>query len=221
MTARCRVTAFALLVVCLSGAPCGAQARWPETAAVLQAALRGELTAHAKYVAYARKAREENYPRLAYFALALSVSEGVHARNFERVLKDLGATPDLAVPAITVDTTQANIRNASAAELEEIDTRYPAYLKRITPEGYRQAIDVLTYAWQAEKQHRDLVQKIIAGSGILFGILSRTIEGTPVDYYVCRNCGSTLMGVDLTKDRTVCPICGGPISQYTKVDPGE
>jgi rubrerythrin len=188
-----------------------------ETVAVMQAALSGELTAHARYAAYAKRAREERFPRLGYFAVALSVSEGIHARNFRKVLEDLRATPDVTVAAIETNDTQANLRNASSIELAEIDTRYPAFLKRLANENNPRAIEVLTFAWNSEKQHRALISKIISGTGIFFGLLTKTFEETPVDYFVCQNCGSTLPGADLPKDR--CPICSQPVVGYMKIDP--
>jgi hypothetical protein len=45
-----------------------AQSTYPETINVMQSVLKGELGAHAKYAAYAEKAREERYMRLGYLA---------------------------------------------------------------------------------------------------------------------------------------------------------
>lgn len=56
---------------------------YPETIAVMQTVLKGELLAHAKYVAYAGVARTEKYPHIAYLAVALAASESIHARNFQ------------------------------------------------------------------------------------------------------------------------------------------
>jgi rubrerythrin len=181
----------------------------------MQTVLKGELLARAKYLAYAGKAREEKYPHIAYLSVALGASEGIHARNFQKVLADLGSPAEAVLPVVTVSDTRTNIKLASTAELEEIDTKYPRFIQRITPERCEEAIADLTHAWLAEKQHRDLIMQLIQGSGILFGVMARTIEGTPVDYFVCQACGSTL--VELPRDR--CPVCSGPVSNYRKVDP--
>jgi rubrerythrin len=193
-----------------------AQSSYPETISVMQIVLKGELLAHARYVAYAAKAREENYPRIAALAVALAASEDIHGRNFQKVLRDLGLAPSTESPAVAVADTRANLHNASKAELEEIDTRYPQYLARIRPENYGEAIAALTHAWLAEKQHRDLISELVQGSGVLFGVLARTIEGTPVEYFICDNCGSTLP--ELPRD--ACPVCAGPVSRYSRVDTG-
>jgi rubrerythrin len=132
------------------------------------------------------------------------------------VLTELGSPVEASIPRVAVADTRTNIKLASTAELEEIDTRYPQFIKRITPEHFEDAISALTRAWMAEKQHRDLVMQLITGSGILFGIMAKTIEGNPVDYFVCQGCGSTLVEVPREK----CPVCSGPLSNYIRVDPG-
>jgi rubrerythrin len=190
----------------------------PQTITVMQTVLKGELLAHAQDLAYAEKAREEKYPRIAALALALAASEGVHARNFLKVLLDLGIQADVEVPPVKVGDTKTNLRAASTAELEAIDTLYPRLIRLITPERCDEAIRSLTNAWQAEKQHRDLITELISGSGLLFGVLARTIEGTPVDYFICNGCGSTVPRPELPPQN--CPICAGPAANYVHVDTG-
>jgi rubrerythrin len=202
-------------LLCFPGSILGQSVR-SETTAVMKEVLTRELLAHARYAAYARKAREEGYPHIAYLADALSTSEGVHARNCMTILLDLGSPSSEKAPEVPVADTKANLKNASTAELDEIDVRYPKFLARIRPENDQAAIDALGHAWEAEKQHRDLIAQILSGSGMFFGVMVSRIEGTPVDYFVCDNCGSTL--VELPKD--TCPICGGPVSRYKKVQPG-
>lgn len=192
------------------------QSAHPETVAVIKEVLTRELLAHARYAAFARKAREEGYPHIAYLADALSTSEGVHARNCRTILADLGNPSSEQAPDVPVSDTKENLKIASTSELDEIDVRYPQFLARIKPENVSAAIDALAHAWEAEKQHRDLITQIISGSGMFFGFMVKKIEGTPVDYFVCDACGSTL--VELPKDK--CPICGGPVSRYQKVQPG-
>jgi rubrerythrin len=195
-----------------------APAKYPETASVMQAALAGELLAHARYLAYAQRARDEKYPSLALFATSLAASEAIHARNFAKALKDLGATADPKVPDFAIADTRTNIKNASAAEMAEIDTRYPQYLAKIEQEGYAPAIEALSHAWQAEKQHRDMIAKLNAGTGVLFGLVVKTFEDSGFRYFVCQDCGSTLEYAKLPKES--CPICGGPVARYQEVVAG-
>ncbi len=205
------------LALLISSAMTSAAApQYPETLSVMQAVVKGELLTHARYKAYAVRAREEHYPHIAYLAEALAASEAIHARNFQRVLAELGCPSDDEEPVVAVADTRTNIHAASTAELEQIDTGYPRLIKRITPEHFPDAIESLNRAWMAEKQHRDLVTQLIAGSGIFFGIMAKTIEEHPVDYFICQGCGSTL--VELPPEK--CPVCSGPVSNYGKIEPG-
>jgi rubrerythrin len=190
-----------------------AQAAYPQTVAVMKNVLTRELLAHARYAALAIKAREEGYPHIAYLADALCFSEGVHARNCLTILADLDSPSDEQPPVVPMADTRTNLKTASLAELDEIDVRYPQYLAQIKTENVVAAIDDLTHAWQAEKQHRDLIEKILSGTGVFFGLMVQKIEGNPVDYFVCDNCGSTLIA--MPKDK--CPICGESVSHYQMV----
>lgn len=214
-----RAMALCGLLSLFLSVPAGAvPAKYPETIATMQVALTGELMAHARYLAFAQRARDEKYPSIALFATALGASEAIHARNFRKVLTDLGAAVDLTVPPFAVADTRTNLKNASEVEMDEIDTRYPQLLARINPEAYVPAIDALGHAWQAEKQHRDMIAKLIAGTGVLFGLVVKTFEDSGFRYFVCQNCGSTLGYSKLPKE--TCPICGVPVSQYKEVAAG-
>jgi rubrerythrin len=195
-----------------------ASAKYPETAAVMQAALTGELLAHARYLAFAKKARDEKYPSLALFATSLAASEAVHARNFMKVLSDLGAVADSSIPAFPVADTRSNLKYASTAEMDEIDTRYPQFIARLKAEAYAGAVDALDHAWQAEKQHRDMIAKLVAGTGLLFPLVVKTFEDSAFRYFVCQNCGSTLEFAKLPKEH--CPICGAAAGKYKEVVSG-
>jgi rubrerythrin len=194
-------------------------AAYPETISVMRTALQGELTAHVKYLAFSKKAREEKYPRIAYLFSALAESEGIHSRSFLKVLKDLNDAGDVSALDTLLRDTKGNIRNSSTGELEEIDVRYPRFLERLKTEKRDDAISALTHAWLAEKQHRDLIATLALGSGALFGFLASLIEGKPVEYFVCQSCGSTLSTPEMPKNPgDPCPICHSPLSEYQKLE---
>jgi rubrerythrin len=191
-----------------------AQSRYPETTAVLKMSYAGEFQALHSYAAYAQKANSENYPNIARLFAALAASEIVHARNFTKLLSELRTEAEkMPTPKIDVSSTRNNLKNAIDIELEEVDTRYPQFIQRIKPENFEAAIQEITYAWKSEQQHKELLQKIRSATGMFFGLLTKKIEGNPVDYFVCQRCGSTL--VELPKDS--CPVCDSPVSVYKKI----
>ena len=182
----------------------------PETIAVMQALYKGETTAHQRYSVFAKRALEEGYISVARLFAALRTSEAMHARNFRAILEQLNAAvDDFPQSAIQVSKTKKNLKFALKVELSEIDTRYPEYINRIKPEGYKAAITDLTYAWKAEKQHRDLLKKMQSGIALFCKKIVGKL-GKADKFFVCRRCGSTL--TKLPADH--CPICESPVSMY-------
>jgi rubrerythrin len=192
-----------------------AQSKCPATVGVLQEVYQNESKAHRAYLSYGEKAISENYPNIAHLFTAFAASESIHARNFKQILADLGTEVKEAEPEVRVLITKENLRHATQVELEEIDQKYPQFLEKIKPERHQAAIEKITYAWKAERQHRALIEKIKSGTGVLFGVLVSTIEKGRNRFFVCQNCGSTL----LEFPQGLCPICRGPASQYREVEP--
>src|SRR5690348_12838623 len=59
----------------------------------LQAAYDGESNANAKYLAFAKRADEEGYTKVASLFRAAARAEAIHINNHAKVIKQLGATP--------------------------------------------------------------------------------------------------------------------------------
>ena len=204
-----------VLIIFISLSIVDAQSNYPETKAVLQTAYQNEILAHVAYLAYAEKALSENYPNIAHLFISLASSESIHARNFKQQLSDLGIeAKERPKSEIKVSSTKENLKNATQVELEEINQRYPQFVEKIRSENHEAALRTLTYAWESEKQHRDIIEKISSATGILFGVLASRIEKTPTRYFVCQPCGSTMN--ELPRD--ACPICKSPVSQYKEIE---
>jgi rubrerythrin len=195
-----------------------AQLKYQKTIQALQILYEGECRANLTYSVYAQKAISEDYPNIAHLFQAFSASESIHARNFKKHLLELGVeVKEIPKPEIEVKTTKYNLAHACETELKEIDQYYPEIVERIKPEKHEAAIRDIEHAWQAEKQHRDLIEKVQSGTGFLFKVLAKVIEKKPTRYFICQNCGSTLTA--LPNDE--CPICKGPVSHYKEIKRGE
>jgi rubrerythrin len=204
-----------ILLFFISTSFVGAQSKYPKSVSALQERYRDEIHGAREYLAYAKKALSENYPNIAYLFVSFAASESVHARNFKRLLSDLKVqVKEIPKPDFKVSSTKKNLNHAATQEIEEIDQEYPRLIEYIRPEKHEAAIRDIMYAWQAEKQHRDLLKKVLSGTGIFFGVLAKKIEKTDVQFFVCRICGSTL--TELPED--VCPICQGPVAGYKEVE---
>lgn len=123
---------FCLVLLCL---PVTADAQpYPQTIAALQERYADEMIAHQKYGAFARHALQEGYPAIAHLFSALATSEAVHARNFARLLHELGQPPLAPAVDLELSSTRAHLRQTATVEADEIDQEYPAILQRIEAE---------------------------------------------------------------------------------------
>ncbi len=187
---------------------------YPETIAVLQMLYEGEIRAGHSYKVFGKAAGDEGYANISHMLAAMAASEAVHSRNFERILLSLGVqVADVDVSSIKASTTKDNLKFATEVELAEIDREYPRHLKRIRTENHAEAVKYITYAWEAEKQHRALIKEVRSGTGIFFNMLLDYFRSNPSRYYVNQICGATV--IELPKDK--CPICHNPLDTYMEI----
>lgn len=189
-----------------------------ETIAVLSGLYRGEVESHLRYMAYQKRALQEGHSNIAHLFAATADSEAIHAQRLSELLAGLGvvvAPVEKLAGEFTfhVGSTKENLRQATEVELAEIDVRYPQYLARMRPEGVDGALKAVAYAWRSEQQHRELIKDIQSGTGMFFGMLVERFRTTPVRYFVCQHCGSTLTAMPVGR----CPVCGFSIEWYKEI----
>jgi len=186
---------------------------YPQTIAALAYALQRETDAHRRYVDFAAIAGQEGYRGIAYMFTAFAASEGVHARNFRSLIAQLGGLAEPGPTAIRRGTTKEILIAALDDEIDSIDQLYPRTLEKLKPEGHLEAGRLVGYAWNSEKQHRALIQKIRRYSPLLFEQVAKAIDEKTGLYFVCQACGSTLNKVPSPH----CPICTGGPEHYHRI----
>ncbi len=186
---------------------------YSQTVAALGHAFQRETDAHRRYVEFAGIAKREGYRGIAYMFTAFAASEGVHARNFKDLITRLGGRADAAPTAIKAGTTKQNLIAAVDDEIDSIDSLYPRTLERMQPEGHGEAGRLVKFAWESERQHRDLIQKIRRYSPMLFEKVAKAIDEKTGLYFVCQTCGSTLNKVPSPS----CPVCKSAPEEYQQV----
>ena len=92
----------------------------------LREAFAGESQANRKYLAFAKKADKEGYPKTARLFRAAAAAETVHAHAHLRTLKGVGSTAD-------------NLKEAIAGETHEFKNMYPAMIQEAEAEGEKAA----------------------------------------------------------------------------------
>lgn len=186
---------------------------YPQTVAALSYAFQRETDAHRRYAEFAGVASKEGYKGIAYMFTAFAASEGVHLRNFRNLVAQLGGQVVAAPTAMQTGSTKQNLIAAVDDEIDAIDSLYPRTLERIQPEGHGEAARLVKFAWESERQHRELIQKIRRYTPMMFETVAKTIDDKTGLYFVCGTCGSTLNKIPDPS----CPVCSGSPAQYQRV----
>lgn len=177
-----------------------------KTLADLQAAYDGESNAHARYVAFAKKADADGYGNVASLFRAAAKAEEIHAANHASVIKKLGAEPKADVKTPDVKSTRENLEAAIKGESYERDTMYPDFIKQAKLDKEKDAVESFSQAKVAEAGHAQLYTEALSN-------LDKW-KGGKKDFWVCGVCGYTVPKIDFKK----CPNCFQPIDKYVKVD---
>lgn len=132
----------------------------------LQSAAQGEANAANRYELFAQKADEEGYGQVAKLFRAAAVSERIHLRNHQDVLRSLGVTPEpTKLETVQVRSTQENLRVPVEGEREEATTMYPKYAEAARAAGIQSAVRTFTYAGETEQHHLKLFEDALAKLG--------------------------------------------------------
>jgi rubrerythrin len=207
--------AAASLVLGLGNRVSWATTPYPKTIKFLQLAHKREITMYRQYVEFGRKAKVEGYRGIAYLCAAFATAELIHAQNFAKILSrlDVEIVP-VSKPQMAVSSTRDNLMKAANDEIDDIDSFYPDMIKQVNPEGVQDVITFATFAWESEKQHRDVLMKIQRWAPWFFEKVAKTIDEKTDQYFVCQICGSTMDEIPPGK----CPICHFSVEHYRKIE---
>lgn len=166
----------------------------------LQAAYNGESNANAKYLAFAKKADEEGYGKVASLFRAAARAEEIHVINHAKVIRAFGADPKADIKPVEVGTTAENLKAAIAGETYERDTMYPEFIAESKKSRSDQATRTFNFALAAEAEHAKLYTEALANL--------EKWKGDAMNFYVCPMCGFTTPDANLK----ICPV------DYTKFE---
>lgn len=172
----------------------------------LQAAFNGESNAHARYLAFAEKAKQDGYGPVASLFRAAARAEKVHADNHADALRKLGVTAVAKIETPNVKSTQENLEAAIKGEVYERDVMYPEFITTATAEGQQRALRSFNLARTAEAEHANLYSDSLKNLDTLKIAAGKT-------YYVCEVCGLTTTNLDFEK----CISCFSPKERYVAV----
>ena len=113
----------------------------------------------------------------------------------DRIITELGGTPQAKIETPVVKSTKENLAAAIKGETYESQTMYAAFLEQAKKEHVKSAIGALMGAKAAEAVHAGLYQ------GALKNLAAW--KGGKKTFYVCPICGNVMDSIA----GPVCPIC--------------
>ena len=159
----------------------------------LKKAFAGESQANRKYLAFAKKAKEDGFEQVSKLFRAAANAETVHALSHFDVMGG-------------VKSTKENLKEAIEGETQEFEDMYPEMIETAENEGNKQAKISFKGAMEAEKDHAELYKK--AKEAVENG---KDLEKK--DIFVCQNCGHTVED----KAPEECSVCGVKKEYFKKI----
>jgi rubrerythrin len=157
----------------------------------LEDAFSRESQANRRYLAFAQKAAAEHKEGISKLFRALAESEAIHAKEH---LSHLNA----------VKTTEDNLQQALAGEMQTFETRYPQMIADAKKEGETGPEIGFNHANEVEKVHYNLLEKALDD-----------LHHFPIqDYFVCRACGYTAA----KEPPESCPVCRAVRKTFIRVE---
>ena len=151
-----------------------------------------EATVEQKYVDYAKKAKEDNFPKVSLMFTALAKAESIHAANHQRVLEKLkGKYLGFPVGRYAVLSTLENLQDGMATEKYEVEVMYPAFMEEAKNEDSLDALESFKWAYQVEIQHMGYYSVALTSLG------TGTELTMPEKWYICPQCGGSYALADV------------------------
>lgn len=172
----------------------------------LMDAFQGESNAHARYLAFAKKAEEEGYMPIASLFRAAGRAEQIHAAAHAKVIVALGGKAEPKLEKVEIKSTKENLEAAIKGESYERDTMYPKFVKKAKADKNTEAVRTLNFALTAEGEHARLFTEAKDKMDAWKGTQKKT-------FFVCKVCGYTVTTLDFSK----CFSCFSPKEEYEQV----
>jgi rubrerythrin len=160
------------------------------TANNVHEAFVGEAKAYQRLLMFAKKAQEEELPRIAHLFRAVAAAEGVHSRRHFDLLE-------------SVADTQTNLEGAFQSENAVNGVHYLRMLQEAEQDGEETAARAFSQARDVEVEHANLYKRA----------LNDVIAQRSTEYYLCTVCGH----ISEREPPEKCPICGASKSAFEKI----
>jgi rubrerythrin len=164
--------------------------------------------AHVRYLLYARRAKDENFPGISRLFRALAMSRYVRAsEQFAMVNELIGTRAAGAETYFTLARTIDNMERARDAEKDDADELLPACMAVAGSQGEEAAAKSLERSAAIGRRRAALLEDVI--------LKTKETDQEPeiASIYVCRACGYVTR--DIAPEG--CPICGNEKTEFVCV----
>ena len=194
--------AIAILLAVLTASAASAQNVTFKVRNMLDRAYNNEMEAAQKYELFAQKADDEGYPGAANLFRAAARAERVHAKRFEKAMKERNIpVPEIGAVKPQIGDTADNLRSSASHELSERDVLYKDGLAAAKEARDDALYKVFDQTRDTEVEHANLMSAAARQ-------MNKMKEDKP--YYVCDVCGYTT-DVELP----LCALCRDPDHPHT------
>ena len=163
----------------------------PSTIDNLKNAFAGESQANQKYRAFARKAEQDGFPKVAKLFRTAAEAERIHAEGHLKAMDGVGGTAD-------------NLQAAINGETYEYKEMYPPMFEQARADDHK-ARRMFGYALEAEAVHAKLYA--MALEAVKQG------KDLNVEFYLCPVCGN----IEIGRPAEPCRICGTKPDKFIPV----
>lgn len=186
--------------------------KYPQTISVLQRAWRAE-----RIAAQQQHWLQGKSPAGKIFQYRLPVpclffSEEIHAENYRDILTNLGQKTVTNPLAVTISDTRSNLKTAAAKELGKKSNPFIHLFCRNWTRNHAKS-HYLSACILGNPSSRGEGPSAMHYSALFFGSVTGELEGLPLDFHMCRICGSTID----EKSYSPCTICKRSKSNYNRI----
>ncbi|BAD41314.1 rubrerythrin [Symbiobacterium thermophilum] len=175
-------------------------------------AFAGESQAQARYMMYAKVARDEGLEQIAAIFEETALNEAEHGKRFFSLAAAglEGEMPaDVEIQAaypIAIGNTVENLKAAAAGEHHEWAEMYPEFADIAEAEGFKEIATAFRMIAKAETAHETRYRKLVENleKGVVF-------QRDGKYFWKCRNCGYIHEGTAAPK---FCPACQYPQAYF-------
>jgi rubrerythrin len=171
----------------------------------LMDAYNRESNVRADYLAWAQKADQQGYHKVAELFRGAAKSEEIRIAHYAKNITKLGAMPAITGETPVVKDTSENLSAAIKEINYETGSLYPKYLVQSQTDNIPAGTMSFNSAIKIRGNQKTIFEKAVMNL--------ESWKKTSGGFYVCTVCGNLTENLNFAK----CEVCGAPLSEIMQV----